>query len=692
MIPKIEYLSAKTYHPSNVPNSPIQGTAAIFASKGRYFLATALHCMRVTDEDGKELVKPDWNNLKATVYLRDSEVDLDVCGLIDADDTEDWIIVEINKPQIDFDYAGKVRLTNEYQMTDTFGSYGFPKVIDDGIELEFIPANERGVNWRIKDIAEGGALKAITLEKGCSGMGLYRHENEQYKCLGIFHKSLPGGAFNGMRLIRAKFLAPYFPDIYDGDVTGMPEPASDITKNEMSENMSPETSELTDKELAQKFMDYMELSDYVKAREMVEKIWERHPQEEWTTLNYLHTIALTSPEDLSSFVEVGKNISCSTPQSAIFASRTFWKYGFPEVGVDIWYRHALKFDEPEFDCLFYVETIGTPFGEIVTREYPEVTDGKCVLYADKDDRRHCIIANDKTVMGRSLLNHKKNDEVEMEIAGENRTVKIIAIFDKYYTIVHRALTGVMESGGNSIMTPYKFKENMTADDLLKFLESISGGESREERRKRMYQETPSLVMVATDDDMIGSYYRLLFSDFVLYARPQLINNQPYYDSLNSETEVVLDLSSLLLLFEMTCAGGIMPSKKFILPRFVYELVKAYRRDYKTIASIDMHETLKTNRIHKFADDPKVDMEQRLDAIIAWCDKYCDMQSSKRMLQIIVPNADNRVKMFNAAMCLATDAPNRLLLSEDWYIQVMLQGYPVCDIHDFFNKIAFKVIH
>ncbi len=692
MINNIEYFSAKTLHESIDSQKPIQGTGAIIASHGKYYLVTALHCMRQVDDDDKEIVSPDWKKLSAAVYLQDCEVDLKIKGLLDADKDEDWVIVEIEKPDIDFDYPSKTRLTDTYNLDDTFGAYGFPWSFEDGMELEFTPTNKRGSNWRLKDITEGGSSKANTVEKGCSGMGLYRSKDDVMFCLGIINKSAPGGAFNVMSLVKAKCFASYFPDIYDGVLPSVSnKPAPDLSPVDAARKIQSSYSEQSDMELFEEYMGYMELTEYEKAYPVIEKLFKRYPKDEYAAVNYINTTSLVDASKLGSLQDMALSIQYSTPQSAIICSRAFSRNGYPKTGVDIWYQSALKFNDPEFDCMFYIECLDSDFGRVVHKEYDTVSSGKNVLYEDDEKRRHCVNADTKSLMGSTLIGHHKGDEVIINIAGEDKRIKIIAIHDLYYGIVHRALKDVMEHGGNSIMKPIKLDENCSPEDLLKQLESLCGGESPDEIRRNAYNETPSLVMVANEDDMIGSYYRMLFSDFQLCAKPSELVNQKFYNTLNEDTEFVLDLSSLLILFEKSCAGENIPKKRFILPRFVYELVKVYRRDFMSIASFDMHETLKIGRIHRFNADPKLDMEQRLDSILKWCDDHCSLESSRKVLQLKVPQSDDRVKMFQSAVCLIFDKPNRALLSDDWYIQIMLQ-IPVCDIKDFFDKIAFKVIN
>ena len=675
MINNLEYFSAKTYHDSTNPDKPIQGTGTIIASQGNYFLITALHCMRKLDEDGKEIVSPDWRKMKAIVYLVNEEVELDIKKIVDVDDDNDWAILEIEKPNTQFNYQQAIMLSTCYKMEEDFGAYGFPHHVDDGMYLEFTPANQRGRNWRLKDMVNGGSTKAITAEKGCSGMGLFHIVDSHYYCLGIINKSVPEGDFNMMRLVSIKQMAKYFPDIYQQRQDAPPSPTDEELEALINETAKDQYSEANDQELVQKFLFYMELTQYADAYQIIKQIWERYPQDEWTTLNYIKVVSLVKPHELEELQEIALRFEYSTPQGVVFVSRAFANNGYPQTAVDIWYNNALKFNDNELDTLFYVELLDSPMKTIVYKEYEIVTDGKCVLYDDGNKHRHCLIASDKTLMARTMLGKKKNEEFILNIGGEDRNVKIISIFDKYYSLVHRALTDVMEQGGNRIMRPIVSGE-MTGEEALKAIFEATGIDPTvnvDVQLQESYNAQPSLLLNCQVDDLLWSYYRFLFTDFQLKPWPDGLKDPARFRFVNSKTRFVLDLSSLLVLFEKTMKEEYSPSKRFIVSNYLYEYIKDYRNRAGWQSSYDMIKVINAGKIHRFSENGVEDLKLRYDALLKWMDDYCDRASSQLVFQFAKdPNESDAYQMYKHNFSLLMEDYARAFLTEDWYYLVLIQ--------------------
>lgn len=676
MIDNLEFYSAKTYHDSNVPDAPIQGTGTIIASQGKYFLVTALHCMRFIDDDGVEIVSPDWRKMRAVIYMPKGEVDIVFKEFVDADDSEDWAILEIEKPNNSFDYQHGLILSNDYTMEETFGAYGFPRHIADGIYLEFLPTNLRGENWRLKDIVQGGSAKAITAEKGCSGMGLFHVVDGVYHCLGIINKSVPGGDFNAMKLVSFKAMAKFFPDIYQRSSELVAKPSDEDLEKLIEVEKPVAYVDISDNVLSDAFMGYMELAEYGKAYEVINQLWERYPYDEWTTLNMIKVASLVSPHVLDKLQVVGLNLAYSTPQGVVFAARSFANNGFPQTAVDIWYNNALKFNDNELDTLFYVEMLESPMRDIVYKEYETVIEGKNVLYDDGKGHRHCLIASDKTLMARTMLGKKKGEEFILNIAGEDRKVKIIAIHDKYYSIIHRALTDVMEQGGNKIMKPIKVNENMTSDEVLKMIFETAGMDTTMnavDKLQNDYFEKPSFLLNNNADDMLWRYYRFLFTDFKLKPRPECLKDPKRFCYITPNTRFVLDLSSLIILFEKTMDGVYAPTKKLIISNFLYEYIRAYTKQTKWQNSYDMHKVYEAGKICRFSEKNLEDVRMRYVALLKWMDDYCERLSSSKVLELSRTQEETEsTLLFKHTMTLLMDDPSRALLTEDWYYSELLK--------------------
>lgn len=676
----LQYISAKTLRYLDDVSVGLQGTGTIIQSHGLYYLLTAYHCLAKVDDEGKESISADWHKMKAIVYTDDSEYELQIMGLEDVDQIQDWAILKIAKPQNTLSATTKVWLTNNinYGNDDVYAAYGFPKDLEDGIYLEFTPTNGRGTYWRIHDIVEGGNMKAITLEKGASGMGLFRKQDNNLLYLGLINKSVPHGSMNAMRRNPAKYVAKYFDDIWaDGSYkisTSNTFENRDATQDVTSATIPNSKEQI----LRYEYNQYVMQADFKEAVTIIEQLYKLHPDDENILLNYIETQAQADKDKLKNLEEIALTFLFSIPESVAFVSKTFAVSGYPQTAIDIFYKNAMRMNDPVLDSLYYAQVVTIPMLQSIARkEYDEVEEGKCVLYSDEQDRRHCWMVSCQSEMGGMLIGHRKDEIIEVIIAGEKRKIKILAIYDKYFSIEHRALTDVMEHGGNKILTPFKMKEGATGEEILQqlldFIKDKGSNKSIEERMRDSYSKKPSLLTTGCIDDIVPSFYYMLFSNFILYPKPADFSNPDRFRYINDKSEFVLDLSSFLTLSEEYFQTNKVYRRKFIISKFLKAIIENFCNTIMYNPSLLMHQVLAAGRIYKFADDAQQNMKLRIAALRKFISDFC-VDESVPLPKETVNNAqgDTSLLFLNTAMLLQQH-PHRVLITEDWGFCALLKG-------------------
>ena len=674
----LQYISAKILRMMDDGRVGLQGTGTIIQSHGQYYLLTAYHCMSKVDEDGKEVIPADWHKMTAKVYTADTEIELLITGLGDVDQVQDWAVLKIEKPQNEISATTKVLFTGDvnYPSNDCYAAYGFPHDLEDGVYLEFTPTNNRGTYWRIHDSVEGGNMKAITIEKGSSGMGLFRKQNGKLLYLGMISKSVPNGAMNAMQRIPSRYMAKCFDDILEEDLYQTIH-SNPISENDVVKGIS--TNEFLGTDLCEAYTQYIMQADFNEAANIIERLYNQHPENENILLNYVYTQALADKRMLEKLVNVASSYSYSTPESVAFVSKIFATNGYPQVAIDILYNNAMRMNDPVLDSLYYAQVVTIPMLQDIARKvYDKVEEGKCVLYSDEQDNRHCWIVSRQSEMGGMLIGHRKDEIIEVNILGERRKIKILAIYDKYFSIEHRALTDVMEHGGNKILTPFKMKEGATGEEMLqKLLDFINdkGSNKRiEERMKDAYSQKPCLLTTACIDDIVPSFYYMLFSNFILSPRPKAFSSPDRFECIDDKTEFVLDLSSFITLSEEYFRTNKLYRRKFIISKFLKAIIENFSNTIMYNPSLLMHQVLSAGKICNFADDAQQNMELRIAALRKFISDFC-VDESIPLPEETVHNAqgDTSLLFLNTAMLLQQH-PHRVLITEDWGCYALLKGH------------------
>lgn len=686
----LQYISAKTLRLMDDGRVGLQGTGTIIQSHGQYYLLTAYHCMCKRDEDGKELIPADWHKMTAKVYTDDSEFDLSIIGVFDIDQIQDWAVLKIEKPQNEISAKTKVFFTGNinHSNNDVYAAYGFPKDLDDGIYLEFTPTNNRGTCWRIHDTVQGGNMKAITIEKGSSGMGLFRKQDDKLLCLGMINKSVPNGAMNAMQRIPSRYMAKCFDDILEEDLrqTVQNKP---ITEKDVVEGLSSAEA-LGDNEqvLCDAYTQYIMQANFDEAVKFIERLFKLYPDNENIILNYIHTQALADKAQLEKLESIALTYLYSTPENVAFVAKIFATNGYPQTALDILYNNAMRMNDPVLDSLYYAQVATIPMlQKIARKEYEEVEEGKCVLYSDEQNRRHCWMVSYKSEMGKMLIGHRKNETIEVYIAGEKRKITLIAIFDKYFSIEHRALADVMEHGGNEILTPFKMREGASGEEtlqqLLEILKSQGTNKSIEEQMKDAYESKPGLITSACCSDLVPSFYFMLFTDFQLRPRPAAFSDPYRFRYIDEKSEFVLDLSSFLTLSERYFFIGKPFKTKFVISKYLRAIIEKFCDTIMYNPSLLMHKVLSAEKIYRFGEDDRQNMELRIEALRKFLSDFCVDESvplPKKTFNNL--QSETSLLFLNTIMLLQE---NRVLITEDWWQSSVLQGRILTvDTHEFLN--------
>ena len=694
MIDNLEYINVKVERLDNDGNVLLQGTGVILLSNEEYYLLTACHCIR-RFKDKVEEIPMDWRMVRATAYLPDTEVSINITGLHDLDFDLDWVILCIDNPSIGFDYS-EIKLTEApYELSDTFNSYAYPKFLPDGKLLSFVPNNKRGEYWTLIDNV--GDLKALTAEKGISGAGIFKKTHDSYLCHGIFDESAEKGAYQAMHVIRPKYYCHHFPDISVDVKEQVHEnhttiPTSDEALQMFSqEHNNPQTGQIdqiqantasefyvngvnsfnhgvqfTDRILLILFEQASFLCDFDSAYAIMERLYSRHKDDEWALLNYLQTIAMIRPEELQDWSDKAISLNCSTPESTIFLARVFAHNGYPETAVTILYNNAMRLNSSVLDSLYVVETLNPQLRAITHQELDVVCDGECVIYEDEKKNRHCWLVQEASELGKAIIGHIKNDVVSVNLGGDVRDITIIKAVAKYYFICSRAYNDVAEHGDNGIMKMVKLPGNenneINPDDLLNFFKSLG---AERPTLEQLYEEEPWLMKWMDPDDILGYYYNCLFGDFPRKALPEEYRDPKRFTSINSSTQFELDMSGLIVLFEHYSRTGAIPKRKFVIPAITKVLIADYHKRYMSIMSHKFIQANTNENLVRYTEDVINNMEIRLTALEDWIEKYCIIKYPYLSLNMAAPSIN--VKLSNQTLTLIYENPNTVLISSDWYI-------------------------
>lgn len=190
-----------------------EGSGTIIFDGSQYYVMTAAHC--IIDKETTEFFKPE--NITLTSYAHNDLTTirvLEIDNRSEIDDTADYALLKIEKPNINFDYLNNIKRCEEIVDDEKYFFYGYGGPDKDGHGRIFYVTQHGQNQWHLKDenIASQN-LPAMKLMEGNSGAGVFFERMGVYYCIGYVKRLLDEeGSFNDIIVFPTSLFDNLLPD------------------------------------------------------------------------------------------------------------------------------------------------------------------------------------------------------------------------------------------------------------------------------------------------------------------------------------------------------------------------------------------------------------------------------------------------------------------------------------------------
>lgn len=156
------------------------GTGTIISDGSTYYVMTAGHCLK--NDDG---VVFDIEDIKIISYAKDMPEEITIIAIEGCDLTEenDFILLRIKEPDIDFDFFNKLKRCDDKLDEEEYFFYGFHDTTDTGRKYG-LRRNGKARWHLINDSVSNQPLTALDLMGGNSGAGVFFRKMDIYYYIG----------------------------------------------------------------------------------------------------------------------------------------------------------------------------------------------------------------------------------------------------------------------------------------------------------------------------------------------------------------------------------------------------------------------------------------------------------------------------------------------------------------------------
>ena len=436
------------------------------------------------------------------------------------------------------------------------------------------------------------------------------------------------------------------------------------------------------------------LADYTGAFEVLEILHRECPYDEEVSVNYINAWLRSGKPLSSKLVHLIEKLDITSPERVRFIYASLVETNNVEYAATFLHDKTIALDDDQLKHLFFGESTTGYIAKVVSTELDEVTSGVCVILRYKD-RPKSIIVKETTPLGKALLGKKKGDFVTV-LRDE---YEIISIHSHLYKLHADYLDEVMTNGGNERMMPFFIDENNVLESFENAIKQFSPESCNyEEQRQKKIDEykkgnIPYSHLIEIPD-VIGGYYKGLFTSFE-YKVPFAYLSFDIVSQISDNSRFVLELPSLLLLYEFSNKSGYNPKIKPIVSNVLYEYIKYKKTFLNYHISFPFYEAIRFGSIYRFSEDVSEDIQLRMHALVAWIDANCQIVSNEEALAIEETRSNDselsRLFQHTISFLMRKDA-NYVLISDETYYSRIIHSLPTISSEIFvklFNEDSYK---
>ena len=439
-------------------------------------------------------------------------------------------------------------------------------------------------------------------------------------------------------------------------------------------------------QLSQLYNYAIKLLDYDTALDAILQLHHQNPTDEFRFVALLDTMSKSHPEQIVAWIDRIKQFQFQNIHHIQTVYRSLAVSNQLQQAMDFLYEYTLRLQSEDLDTFYVQEVLMGHVAGLANATEETVTENTYVLYEDSDKNQTCKRPSPTSALGKALIGHRAGEEVHVEISGDSNIIKIKHIGNKYSYLHYCIMRDIQESGGNRYFTPFKLDTNQSSENIVKqledFLKQFTGDEETPAERERRVTEEyqngkTSLIQMIEDNDVIGSYYKYLFTEFRFKVQPQNLLRAGIGRSLPANVDYVLDISSLILLYEFSIMEDIRFKTKFLLPTFTRQLIEIYWKNLHIINSVNLYQAIQSGYLKRLDEHIATDIGKRLEGLLKWIDENCTLVCSPDVLNLDAPRNGgviSEIVMRTGIECLPKPNQARVLLCDDNYPFLFFHGH------------------
>lgn len=336
--------------------------------------------------------------------------------------------------------------------------------------------------------------------------------------------------------------------------------------------------------------------------------------------------------------------------------------------LDLLYNEIIRTQNQELKDCFIAKHLNPDLNALISQNKDIVEYDDFVKLSIVGKSKECTIT--KGSVYEDLVGCKVGDKRVLKLK-ENTEVEILSINTKYFKLLRDIFKEIGDNQSSRTIKMFNIDDFDFRNNPLEALRKMTGQSedfiAKEQALIEQYKKGGlPLLNFIDDNECISDTYEKIFGNFMVCSIPidvyrnSLANNEDW-----KQKDIVLDITSLISLYEFDMKYGLNISKKFILPRAVAVIVRDQLLNEEK-GCTRFFSKIVTDRVGvNIIDDAKTLLWNKLKGIEKWINVHCKIETVEEILNCEINNKDGMLLKTEMESVLLVTQRGMLLLSEDW---------------------------
>ena len=344
------------------------------------------------------------------------------------------------------------------------------------------------------------------------------------------------------------------------------------------------------------------------------------------------------------------------------------------------------------DFLFTIH-INPDVYKLISEEKDSIECGDFVTIFYEGKTKECVVS--KGSVYEDLIGCRTGDKKEI-IIKEPVWVEVQEIHTKYFKLLRDILKDVGENQGSRNIKMFSIDDFDFKNDPIGSLRKMSGKTddiiAKENALLAQYQNGEmSLLNFINNHECISDTYEKLFGQqFMICSIP--VKFFKHFFSGREEWKqkgIVLDITSLVSLYEFDRRYGLKYEKQLFLPKSITILIKEQLLNEEKGMPKFISQHIVDKIGYDVVDKDKTILWNKLKSLERWIGEHCCVETVEEIINMDFSQNDNRLWKVEVESLLLT-RKGMLLLTEDWCFQkLFLNLFPTLSVYQWLTLMEIE---